>query len=168
MDLAIGGGMNGTHFPPERVRENTSEAVLRMIDLRTIENVRHCSAQSRNAMERRLRDLNKEWDVERLLETNASSLALGGLILGSVLHRKWFWLSGGVLSFLLMHGVQGWCPPLPVLRRLGVRTRREIDRERTALKVLMGDFEDLTKATRDRETGQGLSFDEARQLVEAC
>jgi hypothetical protein len=47
-----------------------------------------------------------------------------------------------VLTFLFQHAVQGWCPPLPVLRRLGVRTRKEIDRERYALKALRGDFAD--------------------------
>jgi len=35
----------------------------------------------------------------------------------------------------LQHGLQGWCPPLPLLRRLGIRTRGEIDREKYALKV---------------------------------
>jgi hypothetical protein len=38
------------------------------------------------------------------------------------------------------HAVQGWCPPLPILRRMGFRTAREIDTERTALKALRGDF----------------------------
>lgn len=38
---------------------------------------------------------------------------------------------------LLQHGLQGWCPPLPVLRRLGVRTRGEIDREKYALANVM-------------------------------
>ena len=50
-------------------------------------------------------------------------------------------LPGIVLPFLFQHAVQGWCPPVPVLRRLGVRTREEIDREKYALKVLRGDFE---------------------------
>jgi hypothetical protein len=45
-----------------------------------------------------------------------------------------------VLSFLFQHAVQGWRPPVPVFRRLGVRTREEIDRERYALKALRGDF----------------------------
>jgi hypothetical protein len=35
---------------------------------------------------------------------------------------------------------QGRCPPLSVLRRRGVRTRREIEAERCALKALRGDF----------------------------
>jgi len=37
------------------------------------------------------------------------------------------------MTFLLQHGMQGWCPPLPILRRLGVRTRGEIDREKYEL-----------------------------------
>lgn len=43
-------------------------------------------------------------------------------------------------GFLLRHAVQGWCPPLPVFRRLGARTQSEIDHERYALKALRGDF----------------------------
>ena len=43
-------------------------------------------------------------------------------------------------GFLLQHALQGWCPPVPVFRRLGVRTTAEIDRERYALKALRGDF----------------------------
>jgi hypothetical protein len=50
---------------------------------------------------------------------------------------------GVVLPFLFQHAVQGWCPPLPVLRRLGVRTREEIDREKYALQVLRGDFANI-------------------------
>jgi len=48
-----------------------------------------------------------------------------------------------VLSFLFQHAVQGWCPPVPVFRRMGVRTRKEIDREKYALKALRGDFDGL-------------------------
>lgn len=46
-----------------------------------------------------------------------------------------------------MHAVQGCCPPVPLLRRLGLRTREEIERERYALKALMGDFAGLSQET---------------------
>ena len=69
-----------------------------------------------------------------MLEVNASTLALSGLALGVTVNKKWLVVPGVVLSFLLQHGLQGWCPPLPILRRLGVRTRGEIDREKYALK----------------------------------
>ena len=84
---------------------------------------------------RRIEVLDREWDVERILEVNAPMLALSGLVLGVTFNKKWLLLPGVVLSFLLQHGLQGWCPPLPILRRLGVRTRGEIDREKYALKA---------------------------------
>jgi hypothetical protein len=34
-------------------------------------------------------------------------------------------------------------PPIPLFRRLGVRTAREIERERYAIKALRGDFDDI-------------------------
>jgi hypothetical protein len=54
--------------------------------------------------------------------------------------RRLLLLPLGVALFLLQHGLQGWCPPLALFRRRGVRTRREIDLERYALKALRGDF----------------------------
>lgn len=88
----------------------------------------------------RLRELDQEWDIERTLEANAATLALVGVVLGATNDRRWLWLPGLVTGFLLQHAVQGWCPPLPILRSLGVRTNREIDAERVALKALRGDF----------------------------
>jgi hypothetical protein len=48
-----------------------------------------------------------------------------------------------VAGFLLQHAVQGWCPPVPLFRRLGFRTAAEIDYERYALKALRGDFRNV-------------------------
>lgn len=107
------------------------------IDRQTQDNIRRYSQSNNVAIRRRINELDREWDVERMLEVNASTLALTGLILGITVNRKWLYLTGGVLTFLLQHGVQGWCPPLPILRRLGIRTRGEIDREKYALKGYM-------------------------------
>lgn len=52
-------------------------------------------------------------------------------------------------GFLLQHALQGWCPPVPVLRRLGFRTQTEIDEERYALKALRGDFRELVSPSVD-------------------
>jgi hypothetical protein len=70
----------------------------------------------------------------------ASSLSLTGIMLGATVDRRWFLLPTVILPLLLLHAIQGWCPPVLLLRRLGVRTREEIDRERYALKALAGDF----------------------------
>jgi hypothetical protein len=86
--------------------------------------------------------------MERLLETNASALAFTGLVLGLTHSKKWLMVPGIVLPFLFQHAVQGWCPPVPVFRRLGVRTRKEIDREKYALKALRGDFDNVDTLPR--------------------
>jgi hypothetical protein len=62
------------------------------------------------------------------------------MALGLTVSRKFFVLPFAVQAFFLQHALQGWCPPIPLLRRLGVRTQAEIDGERFALKALRGDF----------------------------
>lgn len=125
----------------DRVRRQTSRRANKRIDSSIADTIRNYSAKSEGAITQRIDALDREWDVERLLQTHAASVALLGLALGTTVHRRWLALSGGILGFLLLHGVQGWCPPLPVLRQLGARTRGEIDRERFALKFIRGDFE---------------------------
>lgn len=116
-----------------RVRRASSDRINRQIDQLTDANIARYSRMSPEVIQRRINALDREWDVERVLEANASTLALTGLVLGLTKNAKWFILPGVVLPFLLQHAIQGWCPPLPVLRRLGIRTRSEIDREKYAL-----------------------------------
>jgi hypothetical protein len=124
----------------DHVRAHTSAAVNGAIDQKTLENLRYWSNQPRAVIDRRITELDREWDVERYLEMTASSLALTGVVAGLAGRRKALVLSGVVLAFLFQHAVHGWCPPLPIFRRLGVRTRKEIDREKYALKAVRGDF----------------------------
>ncbi len=124
----------------DRVRANTSEETSRQIDRELEACVREYAQRSPDEITRRINELDREWDMERLLETNASALAFTGLVLGVTHSKKWLIVPGIVLPFLFQHAVQGWCPPVPVFRRLGVRTRKEIDQEKYALKVLRGDF----------------------------
>jgi hypothetical protein len=127
-----------------RVRENTSEKRNKEIDEVSLKYIRLYSNLTASQIEERLFELKGEWDVERILEVNASTLMLSGILMGRFVNNKWFALSGIVAGFLLQHGLQGWCPPLPVLRTLGIRTRREIDEELYALKILRGDFDNIT------------------------
>ena len=126
---------DSTRSSLDRVRSSTASHVNEEIDLQTDINIQRYKGKSRAEILERIQMLDKEWDIERVLEVNASTLALSGLILGLTKNRKWLFLPGIVLPFLLQHGLQGWCPPLPLLRRLGIRTRGEIDREKYALKV---------------------------------
>ncbi|MBA4136427.1 MAG: hypothetical protein C0518_03825 [Opitutus sp.] len=127
----------------ERVRRHTAPEINARIDECIARNIRLYTGQPAEVINARLEELDREWDVERVLEANASTLALTGVVLGAAVDRRWLLLSAGVLGFLFMHSTQGWCPPLPALRRSGVRTKDEINRERFALKHLRGDFDSL-------------------------
>ena len=121
----------------DRVRRSTDVELNRRIDRQTDANIKSYVSLGQEAMLRRIGALDREWDVERVVEVNASTLALSGLVLGVTVNKKWLLVPGVVLSFLLQHGLQGWCPPVPLLRRLGIRTRGEIDREKYALKAAL-------------------------------
>src|SRR5437763_13666554 len=120
----------------ERVARHTAEHVNEEIRRRTAVDVRRSAAQGPQAIDRRLRELDDEWDVERCLEALAPTFTLAGMTLGLTVSKKFFVLPFVVQAFFLQHALQGWCPPVPVLRRLGVRTQPEIDEERYALKAL--------------------------------
>jgi hypothetical protein len=122
-----------------RVPQQTSVEANRRISYTTLQNIARCGT-SREAIDRRLRELDAEWDIERCLEANAATAMIVGTCLTALGGRKFLVLPLAVGGFLLQHAIQGWCPPMPVFRRFGVRTQREIDEERTALKALRGDF----------------------------
>jgi hypothetical protein len=124
----------------ERVQANTADYVNQQIEHAARRRIRHAGGETPTQLTRRIEELDQEWDIERILEMNASSLAFSGLVLGLFVNRKFLWVPAIVLPFLLQHALQGWCPPIPLLRRGGVRTRREIDEEKFALKTLRGDF----------------------------
>jgi hypothetical protein len=123
-----------------RVALNTGDESNQRIRRQTELNVYRYASAGPAAIEARLQELDHEWDVERFLETMAPTLSLAGLLLGCTRSRAWLLLPAVVQTFFLQHALQGWCPPIPVLRRLGIRTTEEINHERTALKALRGDF----------------------------
>jgi hypothetical protein len=126
-----------------RVPSHTASEINARIAKQTEDSVFHYARLGNEAIEERLRELDYEWDIERLLETNASSAILLGLTLGLTVDRRFLVIPGVVAGFLLMHALQGWCPPLPVFRSYGFRTAAEIDYERYALKAIRGDFEGI-------------------------
>jgi hypothetical protein len=123
----------------ERVPIHTAEEVNRRIREDIAGNVRYY-AEHRQEIPHRLRQLDEEWDIERAIEANAALIGLAGVMLSAIHDRRWLALPALVTGFLFQHAVQGWCPPVPVLRRLGFRTSFEIEHERHALKALRGDY----------------------------
>ncbi len=120
-----------------RVTANTAPEINARIRAEMEARVDRLHAEGPLSVESRLRELDHEWDVERCLETGAASLVLLGTTLGITRNRAWLVLPLGVAAFLMQHSMQGWCPPLPVLRRMGVRTADEINTERAKLKALL-------------------------------
>lgn len=133
----------------ERVRKTTIESSNQSIDNLIISNIEKYS-QSPQLISQRIKDLDKKWDIERLLEVNMSTLAITGITLAYFVHINWLILPAVVLLFFVQHAVQGWCPPLPIFRHFKVRTRPEIDREKYALKALRGDFNNIEFTSNDR------------------
>jgi hypothetical protein len=148
----------------DRVRRHTPRSALQKIDERIEGSIRFHASQGSSVISRRIEELDREWSVERWLETNASALAFSGTLLGLTVNRKWLVVPLMVTGFLFQHAVQGWCPPLPILRQMGVRTRSEIDREKFALKALRGDFQDI----RTEVTGRIAHIRRLMAAVEAA
>ncbi|MGI6091649.1 MAG: DUF2892 domain-containing protein [Veillonellaceae bacterium] len=129
-------------FPPnaKRVQLNTSHIVNAEIHRKMLSNAASYANKNRDEISLRLQELDHEWDTERVLEANAAGFILISIILGFQFYYAWFYVAGIVAFFLLQHALQGWCPPLPIIRRLGIRTASEINDEKMALKALRGDF----------------------------
>lgn len=116
----------------ERVPSHTADEVNRAIQRDTDRSIKYFREHP-SEIPGRMRRLDQEWDVERALAMGSSFLSLLGLSLGASGRRRWLYLALGVQAFYLQHTLQGWCPPLPVFRRLGFRTPAEIEEERCAL-----------------------------------
>jgi hypothetical protein len=123
----------------ERVPRNTAASVNHRIHARTLHDISRYVGADPVFIDERIRELEREWDVERALESNASAVILAGIGL-SLINRKFLAVPVVAAAFLLQHALQGWCPPLPLLRRMGLRTSAEIHDEIIALRILRGDF----------------------------
>ena len=142
-----------------RVPRNTGEDVNRRIREATEERLAYYTAH-RDEIGARLAELDREWDIERTLEANAAGIAFAGVMLGAFADRRFLALPAAVTAFLMQHAVQGWCPPVPVFRRMGVRTAAEIESERHALKAMRGDFDGAAASPAEGRGG-------ARRLLDA-
>ena len=125
----------------DRVRAQTAPEINHRLDTELERRLKFYATQDQATISERIAELDNEWDIERVLEANASGIILLSIVLSILRGRKWLVLSLAVSGFLLRHALEGWCPPVPLLRRWGVRTRLEIEQERYALKVLRGDFD---------------------------
>lgn len=129
----------------DRVREHSAHQVNRRVARKIEVNVEHFTRQGRDAVLQRLGELDREWDIDRVMMANfavlggaAYGLGLSRYANGSVFSKRpkgWLYFFAAQLGFLFMHASVGWCPPVVLWRRLGVRTKTEIDVERSMLEA---------------------------------
>lgn len=124
-----------------KVSDHTPDHVNQAIMEETRNNIKKYSKNGKDTIEKRLKELDREWDIERVLETNVALIGLIGLGSGVLVNEMFYLLSALVSFFLLQHALQGWCLPVSFFRRRGIRTMKEIHGEKFALKSLRGDFE---------------------------
>ncbi|MDY7225559.1 hypothetical protein [Hyalangium rubrum] len=130
----------------DAMRSHVPAEVNKRIDERVERCVRHMAQQDRAEISRYLVKLEREWDINRAVTVVGSLVAVGGLALARRDGKGWRVLGGVAAGLLLQHGLLGFGPLSRLVRVLGgVRSRREIDLEKFALKALRGDFERIPK-----------------------
>lgn len=134
-----------------RVSRSSTDKANQEVQEKIIHHISEYKGAPDSEIKERIKELDSEWDLERTLEVNASTLALTGVLLGTFVNKRWLIVPAVVTGFLLQHGLQGWCPPLPLFRKLGIRTRREIDEEKFALKHLRGDLKQLKEDSEAKD-----------------
>ena len=87
----------------------------------------------------RLRQLDREWDQEQALQFGAAAIGFIGAVLSLTVNSAFILLPAFAFATLAQYLVQGWCPPLVLLVRIGLRSGPEIDRERYALAASVGE-----------------------------
>ena len=122
------------------VRRYTTQEMLEQVEKQIQHNIEFYGAQPPHVLSERIEELRREWSMERYLQVNVASLGFATAFLALTGSKKWAVLTCTALGFFLFHSLRGFDPPIPVLRRMGVRTRSEIDRELYALKLIRGDF----------------------------
>jgi hypothetical protein len=125
----------------DKVERNTAPELNEKFESQLKDYVTKYIGADRHTIDMRLQELEKEWNVERMIEVEAPSMIGLGIGLGLIHDRKWFALSAMAASMVILHNLQGWYPMLPLFRRMGLRSQSEIDREYMALRVLRGDNE---------------------------
>ena len=101
------------------------------------DNLVHYANETESVIRERLKQLDKEWDTDKTLLITGATVAMTGLILALAVNKKWFWLTSAVASLAGEHILQGWSPPVPILRATGMRTKKEIEKEREGLRQIL-------------------------------
>ncbi len=145
----------------DRVRRYTSQEILQKIEDDIERHIKFYAAQPDHVIQDRIQALRREWSMERWLELDVAAVGLLTAFMALRGKKRWGLLTGAALGMFLYHAVRGYEPMIPILRRMGVRTRQEIDREIYALKALLGH---LSRIPPEKLRTEGLP---AKQILDA-
>jgi hypothetical protein len=95
------------------------------------------------ALNARLRQLDSEWSVGRVVKVTAACFIVLGLLLGLLVNPWWGLLACIPCLTLLQHLVARTSILGEIVHLMGFRRGSEIEQERLALRVLRGDFNHL-------------------------
>ncbi len=146
-------GMETTPYSPlgqptDRVRRYSPETLNRRVDLLTEASIASVTRSGHDAIVRRVAELDREWDIDRALMLNFAIVGTTFFAAGMRRYARTNWWAPrrnpffrGVavqLLFLGLQAVLGWSPPAFLYRRLGFRTKPEIEAERAQLRAALG------------------------------
>ena len=72
----------------DRVEQNTPDSLNDEIELQLRDNIRKYATADKSTLSQRIAELEKEWYMDRMLITNASSIAGIGVLLAATVHKK--------------------------------------------------------------------------------
>lgn len=126
----------------DKVRMHTPSVLNRQLDAEAEHRIAAFLEGGNNpaACQARITQLNREWEMERVLSLGVGAASVAAMLACRGLGRSmWFVpVVGGAM--LVQQALTGGSLWVPLLRRMGFRTRQEIELEKYALKSLRGDF----------------------------
>ena len=125
-------------YLPEVMYPSVDEAA-RINREKIAQNVAFYKANPRG-IQTRLEELDEEWNVDKVLQMATGGATVASFWLSLTKSRLWSLLPAVLGVGSLHYGITGGSPAVDLIRRLGFRTRDEIEGERMALLATRGDF----------------------------
>ena len=125
---------------PESTQEKPHDENNKSKNDKTFEHVKDYSHKGKSKITQRLTEIENEWDIERIIHLHVSGMSLTGVLLAFFVDKRWLILPAAAAAILVLHSMKGIAPQVQVLKKLGFRTKAEIDREKFSIKAMRGDF----------------------------
>ena len=103
----------------DRVEQNTPDSLNDEIELQLRDNIRKYATADKSTLSQRIAELEKEWYMDRMLITNASSIAGIGVLLAATVHKKMAYLAGSCSYFSVAAWSAGLVSPTSAVPKAG-------------------------------------------------